>query len=64
MNGRPHERALHDGPALECPRQGVALEALERDHSPTYIDGAYWAWMPPIRSSALSSEARLRASRN
>ena len=23
-----------------------------RDHSPMYIEGAYWAWMPPIRSSA------------
>ena len=33
-----------------------------RDHRPTYIDGAYCAWIPPIRSSARGSGVRARSS--
>ena len=38
------------------------VKPSSRDHSPMYIDGAYWAWMPPIRSSALGSGIRPRSS--
>ena len=31
------------------------VKPSSRDHSPMYIDGAYCAWMPPMRSSALGS---------
>ena len=31
-------------------------------HSPTYIEGEYWAWMPPIRSSARGKGRRFRSS--
>ena len=34
-----------------------------RDHRPTYIDGAYWAWMPPTRSSTRGSGSAWRSSR-
>src|SRR3954462_12184857 len=33
-----------------------------RDHSPKYIEGAYCAWIPPIRSSARGSGAGERSS--
>ena len=33
-----------------------------RDHRPTYIDGAYCAWIPAIRSSARGSGVRARSS--
>ena len=35
---------------------------VSRDHSPTYIDGAYCAWMPPTRSSARGRLASERSS--
>ena len=56
-------------PCTTVLRSSARVSALRskpsrRDHSPMYIDGAYWAWMPPMRSSAVGSDVRLRASRN
>ena len=38
--------------------------ASSRDHRPTYIDGAYWAWIPHSASSACGSGAGERSSRH
>src|SRR4051794_39443348 len=34
-----------------------------RDHSPTYMDGAYCAWIPPIRSSVAGMPPENRSSK-
>ena len=38
------------------------VKPSSRDHRPMYIDGAYCAWMPPMRSSALGRGVRARSS--
>jgi MFS family permease len=41
---------------------GRRSRSATRDHSPTYIEGAYCAWMPPTRSSARGSGSAERSS--
>ena len=62
MDRRPHHRALDDAAALERPRDRVTLSPSTRDQSPMYIEGAYCAWRPPIRSSTRGRGACTRSS--
>ena len=54
----PCTRVLRSSALVSCSRSNPS----SRDQRPTYIEGAYWAWIPPIRSTAFGSDARLRSS--
>jgi hypothetical protein len=50
--------------AWSAPVSADGSKARSRDQSPKYIDGAYWAWIPPIRSSARGIGSDARSSRS
>ena len=62
MDGGAQRGSLDDGAPLQRPVERRRSKSSSRDQSPMYIEGAYCAWIPAIRSSAFGSVERPRSS--